>query len=267
MCSDKPWIPNDPSFAEQELAASSQQVAAVWRDADTSVDDCDDVGCNNDGEMPDVCTDSSKRFDVLPVSAEFLDEGELVKRLIASVNIAGDDFYGDGVDGYRDSELFDIGEDDCNVFTMTRNEKGLVITKEVLARRWGVGLDVAHRTLRVTTQRGVRTFLRPSERRLTTHLPHLSYSMIRGSKMYSDTMFAKTKSIRKFTCAQNWTDGQGYTLFYPMKSKSEAPTTVSRMCHDMKALPVVIVTDGAGEERGTAFRAEGKYNSFAAALD
>ena len=74
--------------------------------------------------------------------------------------------------------------------------------------------------------------------------------------MYSDTMFAKKKSIRKFTCAQNWTDGQGYTLFYPMKSKSEAPNTISRMCHDMKAIPEVIVTDGAGEERGLAFRAE-----------
>ena len=74
--------------------------------------------------------------------------------------------------------------------------------------------------------------------------------------MYSDTMFAKVKSVRKFSCAQNWTDGQGYTLFYPMKSKGEAPTTISRMVHDMKAIPEVIVTDGAGEERGRVWQAE-----------
>jgi hypothetical protein len=41
-----------------------------------------------------------------------------------------------------------------------------------------------------------------------------------------------------------------------MKSKSEAPSTVSKMVHDMKAIPEVVVTDGAAEERGKAFQDE-----------
>ena len=240
MCSDRPWDPNDPSFAEQELAASSQQkqVATVHRNGDNGIGDGDNDDDDNDGVEPD-----GVRFDVLPVPAELLDDGEVAERLVAAVNVAGDDVFGDGLDGYGDAELYELGSEKRNVFALSRSEKGAIITKEVLARRWGIGLNTAHRTLRATTQRGVRTFLHPSERRLSTNLPHLSFPMRRDSKMYSDTMFAKVKSVRKFTCAQNWTDGQGYTLFYPMKSKSEAPTSISRMVHDMKAIPEVIVTD------------------------
>lgn len=75
-------------------------------------------------------------------------------------------------------------------------------------------------------------------------------------KMYTDTSFAKVKSIRQNTCAQDWTDGQGYTLFYPLRSKSEAHTMVSRMVHDINAIPQIIVSDGAKEEGSQKWKAE-----------
>ena len=256
MCSDTPWDPNDSSFAEQELAASfhsTTQVSAVHQSGDTVGGD---ARCEDDGRGPDIRIAGETCTVPRPMPAELMDDDELAVRFVQAVNVAGDDIFGDGLDGYGDQELYDLGVERRSVFALSRAEKGLIVTKEVLARRWGIGMDTAYRTLRVTTQRGVRTFLHPTERRLSTHLPHLSFPMLRDSKVYSDTMFAKVKSIRKHSCAQNWTDGKGYTLFYPMRAKSEAPSTVARMVQDMKAIPEVIVTDGAMEERGRAFEAE-----------
>jgi len=43
---------------------------------------------------------------VLPEPAELLPEDELAERLIASVNISGGDFCGDGLHGYTDELLY-----------------------------------------------------------------------------------------------------------------------------------------------------------------
>jgi hypothetical protein len=36
------------------------------------------------------------------------------------------------------------------------SERGSFITKEILARRWGIGLETAKRMLQSTTQAGIR---------------------------------------------------------------------------------------------------------------
>lgn len=59
--------------------------------------------------------------------------------------------------------------------------------------------------------------------------------------MYSDTMFSKV-------AAQVWTNRQGFSLFYPIKSKELAHTTI----HDFNAIPTFVITDGAMEETGGA---------------
>jgi hypothetical protein len=80
--------------------------------------------------------------------------------------------------------------------------------------------------------------------------------MLRDRKMYTDTLFAKVKSIRSNVCAQDWTDGNGYTLFYPLRSKEEAYTTISRMVHDMRGIPEVIVSDNSGEQSSSKWMSE-----------
>jgi hypothetical protein len=187
---------------------------------------------------------------------ELLSEYELAERFKQSVNVAGDDQNGDGLDGYEDSELYPISEGDRNIFSMSTEDKRNVITKEILARRWGIGLETAHRTLRGTTQRGIRTFLHPTDRRVNTRKPHLVFPTMRGKKLYTDTMFAKVRSLRSNTCAQVWTDGLGYDLFYPLKSKREASTTVWKMVHDLQGIPEVIISDSSGEQTGEKWRSE-----------
>ena len=96
---------------------------------------------------------------MIPDPPELLDDGEFADRLIQSVNVAGDDWNGDGLDGYENPDLFRQDDVERNVFSLSIDDKRKVITKEILARRWGIGLDTAHKTLKCTTQRGIRTFL------------------------------------------------------------------------------------------------------------
>ena len=45
-------------------------------------------------------------FVLIPDPPELLDEDEFAERLIQSVNVAGDDWNGDGLDGYENPDLF-----------------------------------------------------------------------------------------------------------------------------------------------------------------
>jgi hypothetical protein len=144
LCSDVPWDPNDPLFARQEQAvAHHSDVSAVRQHGDS-------VG--GDDVLPSL----------LPTPAELLSDKEFACRLVLAVNVAGDDWIGDRMSGYADEELFPIGNQGCKVFAMSLVDKQSVVTKEVLARR-EISMDTAHRTLRATTQRGVRPFLNPTD--------------------------------------------------------------------------------------------------------
>jgi hypothetical protein len=85
---------------------------------------------------------------------------------------------------------------------------------------------------------------------VNTQKPHLVFPTMCGKKLHTDTIFAKICLLQSNTCAQVWTDGLGYSLFYPLKSKREAPMTVWKMVHDLQAIPDVIVSDGLGEQTG-----------------
>jgi hypothetical protein len=149
LTSDQPWNLNDPSFAEQEEAVALH-VSAVHQNGDS-------------------------RMDILPMPAElFDDDADFASRLISQVRIASDDTDGNGLGGYQDDDLFNIPSEFKVISAMEVSEKSSVITKEVLARRWGIGLDTALRTLKVTTQRGIQTFIHPTDRRLATNKPHLT---------------------------------------------------------------------------------------------
>ena len=168
LSSDVPWDPNDPSWEAQERAMDRQsRVSEVILNGDRNPD-----VARVDGD--------GTRFDLIPDPPELLDEDEFADRLIQSVNVAGDDWNGDGLDGYENEDLFCI---ERNVFSLSIDDKRNVITKETLARRWGIGLDTAHKTLKCTTQRGIRTFLYSTDRRVSTRKPHLVFPRMRGKKL------------------------------------------------------------------------------------
>jgi hypothetical protein len=148
---------------------------------------------------------------VFPVSAEVLDEDVFADRLIESVQVSSCALNGDEFDEV-DVELFGP-ERVARVQAVASSDKTGMVTKEVLARRWGIGLETAQRTLTVTTQRGVRTFVHPTDRRFGTNKPHLVFPTMRDKKLYTDTMFAKVRSIRDNNVAQVWTDDNNNNEF------------------------------------------------------
>jgi hypothetical protein len=87
--------------------------------------------------------------------------------LLAAVNI-GEDEIGDRLENVH---MCSCATDNRKVSTLSTGKKRPVLTKEILARRWGIGLDTAHRTLTATTQHGVRRVLHPVERRYRTTVP------------------------------------------------------------------------------------------------
>jgi hypothetical protein len=84
------------------------------------------------------------------------------------------------------------------VFT-SKSTKG--IDPITFSKKWGISPEKAQRTVRTTTQRGVRTVLHPSlSRRFRTNDHNLRYRRL-PHDMFSDTMFAGTVSVRGNTCA------------------------------------------------------------------
>jgi hypothetical protein len=86
--------------------------------------------------------------------------------------------------------------------TATGNRKGTLMA-ERLAKNWGMSLDSAKRTLKVATQRGVRTAANPSlSRRFRMNDRQLRCHRLRCN-MHTDTLDAKTvKSHQGNMCAQ-----------------------------------------------------------------
>jgi hypothetical protein len=84
-----------------------------------------------------------------------------------------------------------------------------VVTNEELARRWFTGLESASRTLLATTQEGMRFVEGDLEWRLRTSQAHLRFPTL-NCVIYTDTMFAKCRSVHGYTCAQVFTDGHKF---------------------------------------------------------
>ena len=127
-------------------------------------------------------------------------------------------------------------------------EKKLRMTPEDLATKWCISLPAAKKTLKCTTQRGVRTYVHPFlNRRFQTNDRAFRYRRLK-TDLYTDTMFAKTKSWhRGNSCAQIYGAKNGWCQAYPMKSKSEARDTLRLLCKHEGA-PDIMVMNGAKEQ-------------------
>ena len=137
-----------------------------------------------------------------------------------------------------------------SVMGMSSKQKP-VVTPEVLAQRWKVGLESARRTLRATTQRGLRRDLTLIQRARRNDR-HLRYARLRGT-FYTDTLFAKTKSRRGNKCSQVFAHPCGWKRAYPLKSKGEAHEALSLM-FAREGVPDTLMSDGAKETTLGKFR-------------
>ena len=167
--------------------------------------------------------------------------------LSSSVNIATDDTDGDGTKRWRDPSVVDIvSEHNRSIKTIATANKKSILTKEILAKRWGCGLESARKTLLVTTQHGIRHVIQPYDRRYRTTFDYLRFPGLRD-KYYSDIMFCKTKSIRNKICCQIYTNGKADTYCYPYHRKNKVGGSLMDFINDIGMVPNHIITDNSKE--------------------
>ena len=177
------------------------------------------------------------------------EDDSLANCLVAAVNVAADDTVGDGLSGRNDNDVYPMDDESRKLLALSTSNKRSVITPEILSRRWGVGLDTAKRTLKVTTQSGIRNVLAKGERKVRQKLDHLAFPNLSG-KWYTDTMFSNVQSVRGHLTVQVFTNGRGSDHFYPMKSKGMVgPNALMPFIREV-GIPQTIVIDNAREEAG-----------------
>lgn len=266
LTSAVPWEPYSEDFVVQEEVArarsiepsepASRALPAVRRTRTATVSEiATKVTYKSDGDrwcdqrVRVVAAARTIEVQRTLYDSNYADTDGLACRLIACVNITSDDSDGDGLSGWADVEQRQVADattrDDFELKT-SKSERSSALTPPILARRWGIGLDTAHRTLRVTTQAGIRTVVHPLERRFRTRQSHLKFPTYRA-KVYTDPIFSTVKSIRGYTCGQVFVAPPAYLHFYPMKSKAEAGEALMKNIQDVGIMSDLI-SDGAKEE-------------------
>ena len=205
------WDPNSALFAEKEELATTTVAAVIQQSR--GLEECKDMDFEQARVIASFNTFQQGRTDSAP-----LDDDCLYSRMISSVNVASDDFVGEGLDGHVCQEVYPMDEESRNVMAITTAEKTSILTPEKLSQRWGIGLEAAKRTMKVTTQKGIRNVLLSPERRSRQHTSYLRFPNLKGNT-YSDTMFSQVQSTRMNNAAQVFTNGLGFDRFYPLPSK------------------------------------------------
>jgi hypothetical protein len=119
------------------------------------------------------------------------------------------------------------------------------VKAHTLAQRWGIGLEAAQRTLKVTTQLGIRSAIHPLHRRYRTKQTQLRYNRL-NTKFYADVTFASQVSTRGNTCGTMFVNDIDFSHFVPMKRKGDAGDALAELFED-KGVPTHLHTDGAKE--------------------
>ena len=119
------------------------------------------------------------------------------------------------------------------------------VTPVSLAKRWGIGLDTASKTIKVTTQKGARSAVHPLHRRYRTKQQQMRYQTL-NCTMYSDTLFASTKSSRGNTMSQVFATDTDFARVVHMSAKSDAGNALTDVFQTV-GVPRHMVTDGAKE--------------------
>ena len=159
------------------------------------------------------------------------DQSQLISRMISAVNVAT---------SYREPQ---------SIAFVGASDRHSRVTPETVARKFRCGLETAQRTLKATTQRGVRQSIHPLHRRYRVDHLHLHQHRLKDT-FYMDTLFSKVKSLAGYTCAQVITNGT-YTRVYPMESEASLniANALSEFFDDV-GIPETLICDLASEQTG-----------------
>jgi hypothetical protein len=100
--------------------------------------------------------------------------------------------------------------------TFISKQRHSAVTPEQISERWNIGLTQAKQTIKVTTQRGVRSAILPLSRRYRTDRMY-NQKRLRGQRFYTDTLIGKYNSLTNNTCAQIFANESFFAKAYPME--------------------------------------------------
>ena len=236
LTSPTTWDPCSESFAvaEEAALASPHKVAA----ARATLYEHDSFELVNQHRL---CGAVSSYHTAIEGTYDNFEADVLHSKVCGLATVARDDLQGDGLDGFADEQVY--GDTAVRIASAKTSSPSPIITPEILSRRWNIGIDTAKRTLRATTQTGVRNILAPAERRVRKKAPWLKFPNLR-SKFFWDSMHSKVPDIHGRRGASIFTNGIGYDCFYPHEKESHSSQDLMSFIHDV-GVPQTLVSDGA----------------------
>ena len=133
--------------------------------------------------------------------------------------------------------------------TFVSNERHAKVSAELVAERFGIGPLRAQRTLRVTTQRGVRSAILPLSRRYRAD--RLFGIKRLNGKFATDTAYGKVRSLRNNVGSQLYSHKCGFKAAYPIRKVdgNHVGDTLTQFVSDFGA-PEHLTFDGAAVHTG-----------------
>ena len=137
--------------------------------------------------------------------------------------------------------------------TFVSDERHVKVSAELIAERFGIGPVRAQRTLRVTTQRGVRSALLPIARRYRADRV-FGVKRLKG-KFSTDTAYGKLRSLRSNIGCQLYSHKCGFKAAYPIQKidGNHVGDTLTQFISDYGA-PEHLTFDGASVQTGPRTR-------------
>ena len=134
------------------------------------------------------------------------------------------------------------GRDPVRIKVVHTSRRRNSLSPQLLAKRWGIQLATAKRTLDATIQRGVRSVLKPTmTRRYRTNDRQLRYRRL-SRNIFTDTLEASVFSwFRQNRYAQVFATASGWCRVYPMKKKQDAHHGLSFMAAQYVVVPHLIM--------------------------
>jgi hypothetical protein len=238
MTAEEPeWDPTNPIFAEQEAALVDDQGCLVNTQGDRGRTSRVLAGVSS--SQPSTAFIAAVRQDPMlnDCVSPTMNEHLFLESLKQSVNISS-------------TQL--ANQETVNQLEVTQRHKG-VLRSEDLARNFGISMDAAQRTLKVTTQRGIRTVLHPCiSRRFRTNDRQLRYRRL-PEDLYTDTFKSKEKSTRGNEHAQIYVAKNGWARVFPMKHERDAPETLP-VLFKRDGVPPAMIMDNANAQIKGLFR-------------
>ena len=134
-----------------------------------------------------------------------------------------------------------------NIAAIT-HERHHKLTPSSLAQKWNIGLNMKKKMIKVNTQLGVRSALGPLTLQCRTDMMQQNLWRL-NTKLYTNTLFAKFKSIIGNNVAQVYTNGQGFVHVDSRTSKSLSGLTLENLTKNI-GIPNTIIYNEAPEQVG-----------------